>query len=163
MKNITRILLTISAVVIALLGGISFYLASQDYVADTVIFSTSKNIAINGYDTVSYYNLDQPQIGNPDFQAEWAGSTWFFSNIENRNSFAADPVRYAPQFGGYDPLGISQGYTNPTDPEQYTIFAGQLFLHYSEDFKTHWNADRAKNMIQATSNWSYIRARLQDQ
>lgn len=163
MKNITRILLTISAVVIALLGGLSFYYASQDYVADTVIFSTSKNIAINGYDTVSYYNQGHPQIGNPDFQADWAGSTWFFSTIENRDSFAADPIRYAPQFGGYDPLGISQGYTNPTDPEQYTIFAGQLFLHYSEDFKTHWNADRAKNMIQATSNWSYIRVRLQDQ
>jgi len=160
MNKLSRILLTVSALVVALFGGLSFYFAAQEYVADSVIFNTSKNIAINGYDTVAYYGKDGPKVGLPEFQADWAGSTWYFSDIKNRDSFAKNPERYAPQFGGYDPLRISLGYTNPSDPEQYTVFAGMLFLHYSEDFKTHWNADRGKNMILATSNWNYIRANL---
>lgn len=160
MKNIARNLLIISAVVISLLGGLSFYYTSQDYFADSVIFDTDKNIAINGYDTVAYFNQQEAVLGSPEYQLRWAGSAWFFSTLENRDKFAKNPDRYAPQFGGYDPAGIIKGYSNPSDPEHFTIYAGQLYLHYSDKHKKFWNDNRAKNMIQATSNWNYIRINL---
>lgn len=160
MNNLPRILLIISAFVAVSFGGFSFYLAKQDYVADSVIFDTDKNIAIYGYDTVAYYNEDKPVLGNESFQANWAGSIWYFSSLENRDLFAAKPENYAPQYGGYDPVGISEGYTNPTDPQLYTVLAGRLFLHYSASYKEYWQAERAKTMILANSNWTYLRAQL---
>ncbi|HPG34687.1 MAG TPA: YHS domain-containing (seleno)protein [Lentimicrobium sp.] len=160
MKNLPRNLLIVSAVVASFLGVYSFYLASQDYAADSVIFNTSKDIAIYGYDTVSYQKQKAAIRGEEKFQVDWAGSTWFFSSLENRDLFAAAPERYAPQYGGYDPLGISEGYTNPSDPEVFTVVAGQLFLHYSQEFKDHWESDRGTNMILANSNWAFLRPKL---
>jgi len=160
MNNIARNLLVISAVVAALLGSLSLYLSTQDYEADSVVFNTSKNIAINGYDTVAYQKQSAALRGESEFQADWAGSTWLFTNLENRDLFAAAPENYAPQFGGYDPVGISEGYTNPTDPEIYTIKAGQLFLHYSVEYRDYWEVERGKNLILANSNWAFLRAQL---
>ncbi len=160
MNNLARNLLVVSAVVISFFGAFSFYLARQDYAANSVIFDTSKNIAINGYDTVAYYVQKKPLRGEPQYQAEWAGSVWFFTSAENRDLFVAKPVNYAPQYGGYDPLGISNGYTNPTDPEIYSLKAGQLFLHYSEEFREHWEMDRSTNLVLANSNWAFLRDQL---
>ncbi|MBT5072977.1 MAG: YHS domain protein [Kordiimonadaceae bacterium] len=160
MNNLPRTLLVVSAFVAVFFGAFSFYLAKQDYVADSVIFDTDKNIAIYGYDTVSYYSEDKPVLGNETFQANWAGSIWYFSSLKNRDLFAAKPENYAPQYGGYDPVGISEGYTNPTDPEQYTVLAGMLFLHYSPAYKEHWQLERGKNMILANSNWAFLRPQL---
>ena len=160
MTNFSRILLTVSALVISIFGTLSFYYAAQDYVADSVIFNTDKNIAINGYDAVAYFDDGGPIIGIPEFQVDWAGSTWFFSNLGNRDKFAVKPDVYAPQFGGYDPVGIAQGYTNPSSPEHYIVFARQLFLFYTAESKEHWNEDRGTNMVLATSNWAFLREDL---
>lgn len=160
MNNLARNLLIVSAVFIALLGSVSFYFAKQDYEADSVIFNTSKDIAINGYDTVAYFNQKSSLRGEENYQAEWAGSVWYFANSENRNTFVENPQNYAPQYGGYDPVGISKGYTNPTDPELYTLLAGRLYLHYSKPYKDYWNEDRAATMVLANSNWVFLREKL---
>lgn len=160
MNNIARNLLIISAIVTSLLGAYAFYLAKQDYTADSVIFNTSKNIAINGYDTVSYQRQNMAQIGDPRYQADWAGSTWYFISTKNRDFFAASPESYAPQFGGYDPVRVSEGYTTPTDPEIYSVKAGLLFLHYKIEYRDYWEKDRATNLILANSNWVFLRAQL---
>lgn len=160
MNNIARNLLIISALVTSLLGAYAFYLTKQDYAADSVIFNTSKNIAINGYDAVSYQKQKMAQVGDPNYQAEWAGSTWYFTSIENRDFFAASPESYAPQFGGYDPVRISEGYTTPSNPEVYSVKAGQVFLHYNTEYRDYWEKDRATNLILANSNWAILRAQL---
>ena len=160
MKNLSRNLLIISAVVVSFFGAMSLYFAKQDYEADSVIFDTSSNIAINGYDSVSYLNDRVAVQGSADYQVDWAGSTWVFSSLKNRDLFAAKPGSYAPQYGGYDPVGISKGYTNPSDPEHFTVIAGRLYLHYSEPYKEFWNEDRGTNMVLADSNWAFIRERL---
>lgn len=160
MNNLARNLLIVSAIIVALLGSLSFYFAKKDYEADSVIFNTSKNIALNGFDTVAYFNQKSSARGNEIYQAEWAGSVWYFINSENRDTFVANPQNYAPQYGGYDPVGISKGYTNPTDPELYTILAGRLYLHYSLPYKDYWNEDRATIMVLANSNWAFLREKL---
>jgi YHS domain-containing protein len=159
-KNLSRNLLIVSALVASLFGGLSFYFASQDYKADSVIFNTSKDIALNGYDTVSYFTDKVAARGTPDYQADWAGSTWYFTNSKNRDLFVAKPANYVPQYGGYDPVGVSKGYTNPTDPEVYTVVAGRLYLHYSEPFREFWDEDRGTNIVLANSNWAFLRDKL---
>ncbi|MDA0707723.1 MAG: YHS domain-containing (seleno)protein [Proteobacteria bacterium] len=161
MKNLTSILLVISLIVVSILGGYYYYLINQLYQATGVIFNTDKNIAINGYDTVAYFIEKKPTLGAPEFQTVWEGSNWYFSNSQNRDSFIKNPEQYMPQFGGYDPYSVTQGYSNPSNPEYYTIYAGMLYLHYSDTAKQYWNDKRAENMLQATSNWNYLRLDLE--
>ena len=57
--------------------------------------------AIRGYDTVAYHTENRAVKGNSEFYYEWNDAEWHFASAKNRDLFAADPDRYAPQYGGY--------------------------------------------------------------
>ncbi len=56
--------------------------------------------AIEGYDTVAYHTEGRAMKGKAEFSYEWNDANWHFASAENRDLFASDPERYAPQFGG---------------------------------------------------------------
>jgi len=58
-------------------------------------------VAIKGYDTVAYHTENRAVKGKSEFSYEWNDAKWHFASAENRDLFAADPDRYAPQYGGY--------------------------------------------------------------
>ena len=62
---------------------------------------TSSGVAIKGYDTVAYHTENRAVIGNSEISYSWNGAVWYFANAKNRDLFAVDPERYAPQYGGY--------------------------------------------------------------
>jgi len=82
-------------------------------VASTVILFTSTGmafdevntnffgVAIKGYDTVAYHSEGRAVKGKSEFSHKWNDAKWYFSSAENKDLFAADPERYAPQYGGY--------------------------------------------------------------
>jgi YHS domain-containing protein len=60
-----------------------------------------RGLAVKGYDPVAYFTLGKPVKGKSEFEYEWEGARWRFSNSEHLNLFAANPEKYAPQYGGY--------------------------------------------------------------
>lgn len=58
-------------------------------------------VAIRGFDTVAFHTEKRAVKGKKEFSFQWNDATWYFKSAENRDIFAADPSRYAPQFGGY--------------------------------------------------------------
>ena len=64
-------------------------------------FSQSFGVAIRGYDSVAYHTEGRAVKGKKEFSYGWNDATWRFASAENRDLFAADPERYAPQYGGY--------------------------------------------------------------
>ena len=64
-------------------------------------YSQSWGVAIWGYDTVAYHTEGRAVKGKKKFSYEWNDAKWRFASAENRDLFAADPERYAPEFGGY--------------------------------------------------------------
>jgi YHS domain-containing protein len=62
---------------------------------------TSWGVAIKGYDTVAYHTEGRAVKGQSTYSHEWNDAKWYFASAENRDLFAADPERYAPQYGGY--------------------------------------------------------------
>ena len=62
---------------------------------------TSWGVAIKGYDTVAYHTEGRAVKGQSKYSHEWNDAKWYFTSTENRDFFAADPERYAPQYGGY--------------------------------------------------------------
>jgi YHS domain-containing protein len=65
------------------------------------INKTSFGVAIKGYDTVAYHTENRAVRGKSEFSYTWSDAKWYFASAKNRDLFAADPERYAPQYGGY--------------------------------------------------------------
>ena len=119
-------------------------------------------VAIEGTDPVAYFEQGAPVAGSSDFEHEWMGATWRFASAENRDRFAADPEKYAPQYGGYCAWAVSQGYTAKIDPAAWKIVDDKLYLNYSKDVQTQWSADIPCNIPKADANWPQIKADLGD-
>jgi YHS domain-containing protein len=116
------------------------------------VFQTDDG-AIRGYDPVAYHLENRPVQGRAEFSHEWNGARWRFASAANRDLFAADPSRYAPQYGGYCAFGTSRGYKVSTDPEAFAIVDGKLYLNYSKPVQTTWNRDRPGYIATADRNW----------
>ncbi|MEM6355700.1 MAG: YHS domain-containing (seleno)protein, partial [Pseudomonadota bacterium] len=87
--------------------------------AEDPVYQSFLGTAIDGTDPVAYFTEGKPVEGSSDFTHEWNGATWRFSSAENRDLFAGDPEKYAPQYGGYCAWAVAQGYTASTDPEAW--------------------------------------------
>ena len=113
--------------------------------------------AIRGYDPVAYFNEDGPVKGSPENSFSYQGATWQFTSAENRDTFAADPEKYAPAYGGYCAWAVSQGYTAPIDPGAWSIRDGRLYLNYSKTVRARWALDKDGNIAAADRNWPGLR------
>jgi YHS domain-containing protein len=110
-------------------------------------------IALKGYDAVAYFKEGRPIRGRDEFRYDWMGAKWYFATAENRDEFARDPGKYAPQYGGYCSWAVSRGYTANIDPEAWKIVGGKLYLNYSKDVQKTWEADIPGNITKADENW----------
>jgi YHS domain-containing protein len=137
-----------SAVATVLFVGAGFAFAGD---ADPV--NKDGGFAIKGYDAVAYFQHGQPVKGQTQFSHEYMGARWLFSSAGNRDQFAADPGRYAPQYGGYCSYAVSQGHTAKIDPEAWKIVDGKLYLNYSKGVQKMWEKDVPGYIQKANKNW----------
>jgi YHS domain-containing protein len=122
--------------------------------------SSFTGTAIEGYDPVAYFAEGRPVEGDSAFAHDWMGATWYFASAENRDRFAADPERYAPQYGGYCAWAVAHGYTAKIDPAAWKIVEGKLYLNYSKEVQADWAQDIPGNITKSDANWPKIRADL---
>ncbi|HEY9536347.1 MAG TPA: YHS domain-containing (seleno)protein [Kiloniellaceae bacterium] len=132
-------------------------LAAGPALALDPVFSED-GLAIRGYDPVAYFNDGRPVEGKDEFTYSHEGTVWRFATAANRDAFAADPARYAPQYGGYCAWAVSQGYTAPIDPDAWSIENGKLYLNYSESVQQQWAEDIPGNISKADANWPEIKS-----
>ena len=123
---------------------------------DAVYTSTFSNVAVSGYDAVAYFTEGKPVEGSDGFTADHDGATWRFASAANRDAFLEDPVRFAPQYGGYCAWAVSQGYTASTDPEAWKIVDDKLYLNYSKSVQSRWEQDIPGNIEKGDVNWPSV-------
>jgi YHS domain-containing protein len=116
----------------------------------------SNGVAIHGYDPVAYFQGEKPVKGKKEFEHQWMGATWRFSNAENRDLFKQTPEKYAPQYGGYCAYGMSSGYAAPTEADAWSIVNGKLYLNYNREVRKMWNKDIPGYVVNADRNWPQI-------
>lgn len=123
--------------------------------AEPPVFA-DRGIAINGIDPVAYFTRAAPVAGQAGRAVDWNGARWLFSSDETRETFAADPTRYAPAFGGYCAWAVSRGYIADTVPEAWTIHDGRLYLNASLRIRRRWERDIPGNIALAEANWPAV-------
>jgi len=110
-------------------------------------------VAIHGYDAVAYFTQSTAIEGTQEFEHPWQGATWRFSSAENRDLFAAEPEKYAPQYGGYCAWAVSKGYTYDADPTAWQVVDGKLYLNYNARIQNKWGKAAAENIQKGDVNW----------
>jgi YHS domain-containing protein len=58
-------------------------------------------VAIKGYDPVAYFTDGRAVKGKSEYSYNWNEARWYFSKPENRDLFAANPKKYAPNHEGF--------------------------------------------------------------
>ncbi len=121
---------------------------------ESLINKGADNVAIEGYDSVAYFTEDRAVKGSKDYAFEWQDTRWHFSNVKHRDLFAAEPERYAPQFGGLCAGAMTRGVVVKADPEAWTIVDGRLYMKVNKSFRDEWRQDPAANIEKANEAWA---------
>ncbi|MBU1181673.1 MAG: hypothetical protein KKE00_12480 [Proteobacteria bacterium] len=103
--------------------------------------SPADDLAIKGYDTVAYFNVGKALKGIESFAFKWHDMTWYFLTKENRDLFAASPEKYAPQYDGYCAWAMTEARKALTDPEEWKIVDGKLYLNCSRAAYEKWSRE----------------------
>jgi len=115
-----------------------------------------KGLAIQGYDPVAYFTDGKPVPGSPKITLRHEKATFRFASAAHRDSFKANPQRFAPAYGGFCAYGMSQGYKAKIEPEAFTIVDGRLFLNYNLQVREMWSKDIAGYIEKAEKNWPTV-------
>lgn len=120
------------------------------------VYSSAEG-AISGYDPVAYFKEGRPVKGVKKYVAEWSDAKWYFSSETNLNDFKANPLKYAPKYGGFCAFGMAGGYKASTEPDAWTIVEDKLYLNYNTSVKKEWVKDQSRLIHIADSNWSTVK------
>jgi YHS domain-containing protein len=122
-------------------------------------FNIKKNIAIEGYDPVSYFE-NKPVEGESKWTISYKGVAYRFSSLANQNKFKSNPDLYEPAYGGWCAFAMGDsGEKVKIDPETFKIADGKLYLFYNfwgNNTLRQWNKNEKLLKAKADSNWNKI-------
>ncbi len=119
-------------------------------------FNIKKNVAIEGYDPVSYFD-NKPAEGKSSLAFAHNGVTYWFSTAANLAKFKASPEKYEPAYGGWCAYAMGEtGEKVKIDPETYKIIDGKFYLFYNfwgNNTLSDWNKNEKPLKGKADQNW----------
>ncbi|MFN0100294.1 MAG: YHS domain-containing (seleno)protein [Gemmatimonadaceae bacterium] len=122
----------------------------------TAVNVDDNGVILKGFDAVAFHTEMKPTKGSMEFTATHDGAIYAFASAANRDTFKADPAKYAPAFGGYCAMGVAVGKKLDVDPAAFTVANGKLFLNLNKNVMGTWAKDIAGNNKKAEMNWSKV-------
>jgi len=130
----------ISAAIVGLAA--AAFVPSSANAADPIHTGLLNNVAVGGYDAVSFFQGDGEGLkGNKKYSTTYQGAEFRFASAENLARFEANPEEFAPQYGGYCAWAVAQGKLAPGNPKNANVVDGKLYLNYNDDIERRWLAD----------------------
>lgn len=145
---------------VILVSGIFLNFSSCDAPAKggEFLVNIDKNgVILDGYDPVAFFTEGKPVKGNPAIAFDYHDATYRFSSEANKNLFAENPEKYAPQYGGYCGYAVSLGHLAPVDVNFFSIIDGRLILQHNQRALEGWNKDE-ESLAKADKYWPQIQA-----
>ena len=125
-------------------------------VAQAGTVNEDHGVAIKGYDPVAYFTDNKPVKGSKAHSFVYEGATYEFASAAHRKLFAADPEKYAPQFGGFCAYGTASGHKAVIDPAAFSIVEGKLYLNYNTEVRDVWRKDEPGYIHKADEAWPTV-------
>ena len=120
------------------------------------------NLALDGYDPVSYHRRGGPRRGSASRGVRYKGIVYRFASDANKQAFLDDPAKYEPAYGGWCAWAMRSGDKTDVDPKNYLILNDRLHVFYKSwigNTRTEW-IDLAKRrgdaalIAEADRGWS---------
>ena len=137
--------------------------SSLSFAANIEVNANGNDLAIKGYDTVSYFTKGEPTKGSDKFTAAYNGAIYQFSTADNRDLFQSEPSKYAPQYGGFCAFGVTMNKKFDTDPTAWHIRGDKLYLNLNKDVQKKWVTDIPGYIETAQINWVDIKGLTEEQ
>lgn len=128
--------------------------ASGNY--DSVVYIKEANLALEGFDTVAYFESNEAIKGSNEWKTRYKEAEWHFSSESNLNLFVANPDNYAPEYGGYCAWAMNDGDLAPGKPVLWDIIDDKLYLNYSKSTRKKFMEDLDLMISSADSKWPIV-------
>ena len=117
--------------------------------------------AVQGYDVVEFFN-GKSKKGSEDFIVEHNGARYFFTSIENKEKFIANPEGLLPQYGGFCAMAMTKGEDIRPNPKCFSIEEGKLYFFTRVffgllDAKKQWVNDCENKKRSADTAWENLK------
>ena len=123
----------------------------------TLETSRGESLMLLGFDPVGYFADGKPVRGKHTIPATYEGRTYYFASPAHREAFLAAPAKYEPQYGGFCSNGAPYGVKMGSDPTQFEIRGGRLFIFGDVVGHEMWLLDEQENIAHADQVWPRIR------
>jgi YHS domain-containing protein len=127
--------------------------------AKVLVNVDAHGVGLQGYDPVAFFTDSAAVRGDSTHTASYGGATYWFKNEAHRALFAADPEKYAPQFGGFCAYGAANGHAAPVEIDTWQVRAGKLLLNYDRSVRAKFDRDVAGYLSKAYELWPGIVAK----
>ena len=118
-----------------------------------LVLKNKDGAAVLGYDVVAYFTDNKAVKGSPKFKSNYDGADYYFASAAHKGQFDANPVKYAPAYGGYCGYAASIDRLSPISPEWFQIVAGKLILQHNKKAFDLFNKELKENVVKADQNW----------
>lgn len=135
-----------------------FFVATSDEsaaAADSIYTSWKNNLAVGGYDTVSFFS-GKPQEGKKEYTLNHASAEWRFLNQGNLDLFKTNPDAFMPQYGGYCAWAVAHNKLAKGSPKYWHVEDGKLYLNFNARIKRRWEKDVLGYVHKAGDHWPEI-------
>lgn len=119
----------------------------------TVKDAQDRDLMLLGHDPVAYFTVGRPVKGDPKLAAEHEGVWYYFSSAENLRSFNGEPKKFAPQYGAFCASGAAYGVKLGSDPTEFAIRDGRLFIFGDVLGREYWEVDPDWHIRYADRMW----------
>jgi len=132
-------------------------LSSLSFSADIDMSADANDVALSGYDTVSYFTDSKPTQGSAKYTSAYKNTIYQFSSAENRDTFNENPSHYAPQYGGFCAMGVALEKKLVVDPKAWRIVDNKLYLNLNKAVQTKWLSDVPGHLDTSEELWPEIK------
>lgn len=113
-------------------------------------------VILAGHDVVAYFTQGKPVEGSSNYTAVYNDAIYRFSSQDNRDTFAENPEKFAPQYGGFCAYGMTFGKKFEIDGKAFEIVDGKLFVNKNLSVYKAWKKDVPKHITEANSEWPSV-------
>jgi YHS domain-containing protein len=122
----------------------------------TVKSASGDDVMLLGHDPVAYFVTGKPTRGNKAIASTLPGRTYYFANAQHKSLFDAAPAKYEPHYGGFCSNGAPYKVKLGSDPTEFEIVNGRLFIFGDILGREMWKLHRDENIAYADRMWPEI-------
>ncbi len=119
--------------------------------------SRGDEVMLLGHDPVAYFTRGTPTRGKKEITSTLPGRTYYFESAQNKALFDTAPAQYEPQYAGFCSNGAPYKIKLGSDPTEFEIVNGRLFIFGDILGREMWKLHRDENIAYADRVWPEIR------